>query len=153
MEKKMSNREKFITVSMIGSILTLGLYSLFIYNRYIATDPDIVNNLKFWGKSILILIPVTIVVQIIIHILFVIINKIVNREDPPPMLTDEMDKLIELKATRISHWIFILGFFLAMCALAMEMPVWVMFTFLIGSGFLAGITSDIAKLYFYKKGI
>ncbi len=112
---------------------------------------EIINDFKFWGKAFLILIPVTIVAQIIIHIVFFIINKIVTNEDIP-MINDERDKLIELKAIRISHWVFIVGFLLSMGSQAIGMQPWVMFITLIYSGFFAAIASEIAKIYFYRKG-
>jgi hypothetical protein len=145
-------QEKRALVSSISFFIILGFYSLYVYHRYMAGNPDILNDFKFWGKAFLILIPVTIVAQIIIHIVFIIINKIITDEDAPK-ITDERDKLIELKSIRISHWIFVLGFLLAMGALAIEMPVWVMFITLIYAGFVASIAAEISKIYFYRKGI
>ena len=58
--------------------------------------------------------------QIIIHIIFAIINKMVTNEDMPTT-DDERDKLIELKSIRISHWIFTIGFMLAMGSQAIDM--------------------------------
>lgn len=147
-----SEKEKTILVSVISMILILGFYSLYVYHKYIAGNPDVINDFKFWGKAFLILIPVTIISQIIIHIIFAIINKIVTNEDISS-ITDERDKLIELKAIRISHWIFIFGFLLSMGSQAVGMQPWVMFITLIFSGFIAAIVSEIAKIYFYRKGI
>lgn len=147
-----SEKEKTILVSVVSMILILGFYSLYVYHKYIAGNPDVINDFKFWGKAFLILIPVTIVSQIIIHIIFAIINKIVTNEDISS-ITDERDKLIELKAIRISHWIFIFGFLLSMGSQAVGMQPWVMFITLIFSGFIAAIVSEIAKIYFYRKGI
>lgn len=147
----MYQKEKEIIVSIISSILILGIYSWYVYSRYFSVDPAIVNDFKFWGKAFLILIPVSIVAQIVIHIIFAIINKIVTKEEISD-LTDERDKLIELKTIRISHWIFILGFLLAMASQAMGMQPWVMFVTLIYSGFVASITSEITKLYYYRRG-
>ena len=147
-----SEKEKTILVSVISMILILGLYSLYVYHKYVAGNLDIINDFSFWGKAFLILIPVTIVSQIIIHIIFAIIDKIVTNEDISS-ITDERDKLIELKAIRISHWIFIFGFLLSMGSQAIGMRPWVMFIILIFSGFIAAIVSEIAKIYFYRKGI
>lgn len=152
MKEPMSYQEKQSIVSMVNTIIILGIYSYIIYSRYVADNPDIINDLSFWGKSFIILIPVTIVVQIVLHILFVIVNKIITNDEIPDK-TDEMDKLIELKSIRISHWVFIVGFFLAMGSLALEMELWVMFVLLISFGFLAGIVSDMAKIYYYRKGL
>jgi len=151
MEVKMDNKEKQIVVTVISLILIFVCYSLFVYNKYIADNLTIINDFKFWGKSFLILIPVTIVSQIVIHIVFAIINKIVTNEDMPT-LSDERDKLIDLKAIRISHWIFTTGFLLSMVSQVIGMPPWAMFITLVASGFVSGIASEIAKIYFYRKG-
>ena len=132
MKEKITIQEKQILVSVISSILILGFYSLYVYQKYIAGNPEILNDFKFWGRSFLFLIPVSIVVQIIIHIIFAIINKIITNEDFPS-ITDERDKLIELKAIRISHWIFISGFVLSMGSLTLNMQPYVMFITLIFS--------------------
>jgi len=147
----MDNKEKQILVTVISLILIFACYSLYVYNKYIAENFDIVNDFRFWGKTFLILIPVTIVSQIVIHIVFAIINKIVTNEDMST-LSDERDKLIDLKAIRISHWVFTTGFLLSMVSQVIGMPPYAMFITLVASGFVSGIVSEIAKIYFYRKG-
>ncbi len=147
----MGHQEKQSIVSIIGSVLVIGFYSLYLYRNYIQADLELLNDFQFWGKSFLYLIPVAIVVQIVIHIIFAIADRIITQEDMPGF-TDERDKLIELKSIRISHWIFILGFMLAMGSLAMGMKPYVMFLTLISSGFLASLASEVAKIIYYRKG-
>jgi len=148
----MGHQEKQSIVSIIGSVLVIGFYSLYVYRNYIQADMELLNDFQFWGKSFLYLIPVAIVVQIVIHIVFAIANRIITQEDLPGF-TDERDKLIELKSIRISHWIFILGFGLAMGSLAIGMKPYVMFLTLISSGFLASLASEVAKICYYRKGV
>ena len=148
----MGQKEKQSIVSIIGSVLTIGLYSLYVYKNYIAGDLEILNDFQFWGKSFLWLIPIAIVVQIVIHIVFAIGNAIITKENMPD-LTDERDKLIELKSIRISHWIFTLGFMLSMGSLAFGMKPYVMFLSLLSSGFLASLVSEVAKIIYYRKGV
>jgi hypothetical protein len=150
-EKRILKKEKQILVSLITSIFVPGLYAFYVYNHHIAGNLTVINDFKFWGRAFLSLIPVTIAAQIIVYVVFFIINKIVTHEDVTT-ITDERDKLIELKAIRISHWIFISGFFLAMGSQAMSMQPHVMFIILILSGFGASVTSEIAKIIFYRKG-
>lgn len=147
----MGHKEKQSIISIIGSVLVIGFYSMYVYRNYIQADLELLNDFQFWGKSFLYLIPVAIVVQIVIQIVFAIANRIFTQEDLPNF-TDERDKLIELKSIRISHWIFILGFMLAMGSLAMGMKPYVMFLTLISSGFLASLASEIAKIFYYRKG-
>ncbi len=152
MKEPMSYQEKQAILSLVNTILILVIYSFYVYSRYIAVNPEIIYDMKFLGKAFVILIPVTIVVQIVMHILFVFVNKVVTNEDPPNR-EDEMDKLIELKALRASHWVFIAGFFGAMASQAIGQPPYVMFLAFIVSGFLSGMISDVAKLIYYRKGV
>ncbi len=148
----MDVKEKRILVSLISSVLIMGAYAWYVYSRYIAGNPEILNDFGFWGKSFLILIPVAIVIQIIIQIVFAIYIHATGREEVDP-IEDERDKLIELKAIRISHYLFIVGFMLAMGSLALGRQPWLMFVVLISSGFVASIVNEIARLYFYRKGV
>jgi hypothetical protein len=152
MKEPMSYQEKQSILSLVNTILILSLYSGYIYSNYIAGNPGIIYDMKFLGKAFVILIPFTIVVQIVMHILFAIFNKIITHEDPPK-IEDEMDKLIELKSLRASHWVFIVGFFSAMASQAIGQPPYVMFLAFIVSGFVSGMISDIAKIWYYRKGV
>jgi hypothetical protein len=148
----MGHQEKQSIVSIIGSMLVIGFYSMYIYRNYIAGDVELLNDFQFWGRSFLWLIPIGIVVQIVIHIVFAIANRIITGEDFSDF-SDERDKLIELKSIRISHWIFIFGFMLSMGSLALGMKPYVMFLTLLSSGFLASIVSEVAKIIYYRKGV
>jgi hypothetical protein len=148
----MGQHEKQSIVSIIGSLLVIGIYSLYIYRNYIQADMELLNDFQFWGKSFIYLIPVAIVVQIVIHIVFAIANTIITRENMSDF-SDERDKLIELKSIQISHWIFILGFMMAMGSLAIGMRPYIMFLTLISSGFLASLAGEVAKIIYYRKGV
>jgi hypothetical protein len=148
----MEQKEKQVLASLIATILIIFFYSLYVYNRYIEDDPEILNNFRFWGKTFLVLIPVSIIVQIVIHILFAIVNKIITDEDPADK-EDERDRLIELKSVRVSHWTFTTGFMLAMGSLALGLQPWVMFVILIASGFISEVVSGSVKIYYYRKGV
>jgi hypothetical protein len=151
MKENPNIKEKQILVSVVASILILAFYTLYVYKRFVSGSPEMLNDFRFWGKSFIFLIPVAIVLQIVIHIIFAIIYKIVSNEDIPT-LEDERDKLIELKAIKISHWLFTIGFMLAMGSLALGMKPWVMFVTLIGSGFLSSIISELFKIFYYRRG-
>lgn len=148
----MEGKEKQIIVTLINTLIIFGCYSFYVYSRYLATDASLLNDNAFWGRTFLIFIPVAIVAQIILHIIFAIINAAVTKEEILD-ITDERDKLIELKAIRISHWLFTFGFLLAMGSQAMGMETKVMFMTLIASGFISAIISESAKIYFYRKGV
>lgn len=147
----MSYQEKKSLVFLISMILIYAFYSLYLFHNYQDTILNTPNDFRFWGKAFLVLIPLIIAANIIIFIIFSIINKAVTNEDAPSF-SDERDKLIDLKATKISHLVFSLGFLLAMGSQAVGMPPWVMFIALIASCFVSTIFSEIIKIYLYRKG-
>lgn len=147
----MTYPEKKTIVTLISTTLVTICYYIYVYQVYQKGNPEAMNDLSFWGKAVLVLIPVQIVFTIVVQIIFAIAHKISTNEDMPTM-TDERDKLIELLATRNSYYSFMVGFLISMCALAMGKGPFIMFVVLISSGIVAGVVESITKLYFYKRG-
>jgi len=147
----MSYQERRALVSVFSSLLITALYSAYMVQRYSAAGAYSPEVFRFWGAFFLILIPVSIVAKIVIYILFSIFNNIATREQEPS-LTDERDRLIDLKATRNSLVAFTAGFLVAMTAVALNQPPAVMFSIFIVSGVLAELASDLSQFYFYRRG-
>jgi len=95
---------------------------------------------------------VSIVSRIIIQIIFHILNAIATREQEVPAV-DERDKLVKLKATRNSYYVFTSGFVLSVMALAIGMPVYGMFIAFVVFGLIAEIMDNGSQIYYYRKGI
>ncbi|MBO9600812.1 MAG: hypothetical protein J7559_23690 [Cohnella sp.] len=148
----MSYQEKKNIVQLISSTVIFALYSIFVYSR----DKDMTLEgeelFRHWGAVILILIPITIVARMIIEIVFVIIHRIATNEKEPSF-ADELDKLIELKAMRVSYFVFLFGFFLAMGALVLEWRISAMFIILLVSGFVSEAAGILWKLRLYRRGV
>jgi len=147
----MHSKEKQTLVTLISSTVVMIIYAIYVYQKQVVPDPEIINNLQFWGKSLLWYIPVVIVAMIVVQIVFAIINKIVTNENLEDV-RDERDKLIELKSIRISHWLFITGFMMAMGSQALGMQTWVMMVTLILSGLVSSLVSEMAKFIMYRRG-
>ncbi|KRF03182.1 hypothetical protein ASG89_23910 [Paenibacillus sp. Soil766] len=148
----MSYQEKKHIVSFISTLLIFSCYCWYVFQKLQDTSMDTTETLRFWAAAILILIPVSIVAKIIIAILFNIIYRITTKE-VEPSFSDELDKLIDLKATRNSHYVFVLGFLLAMGSLLMDMTPTTMFIILFFSGFLSEMAGVFTSLYLYRKGV
>lgn len=148
----MSYQEKKNIVSIMGTFLVFVFYCLYVFERYPEATLDSTDTFSFWASVILILIPVSIVAKIIISIVFNIIYRISTNEKEPSF-ADELDKIIELKATRNSHYVFIVGFLLAMGSLVMDMPPYMMFIILIFSGLLSEVVGVITQIYLYRRGV
>lgn len=148
----MSIQEKKNIVSLISTFLIFGCYSWFVFQKSPFGSLTQENTFQFWASFILILIPVTIAAKIIISILFSIIHHIVSKEKEPSF-ADEHDKLIELKATRNSHYVFMLGFILAMLSVVLKMQLDIMFIILVSAGLVSEIVGVLTGLYHYRKGV
>jgi hypothetical protein len=148
----MSYQERQSIVSLISTILINALYAAYMIQRYPQADPYSPAIFHFWGSFFLLLIPVTIMAKIVSTILFTILNVIATRETEAP-ITDERDHLIELKSTRISLYIFSLGFVIAMTALVFSQPPALMFIILLCAGLAAEMISNISQFFFYRRGV
>ena len=148
----MSYQERRSIVNLMSGILITVLYSAYMIQRYPQAEAYSPEVFQFWGSFFLILIVVSIVARIIIFILFAIINAITQQEQEPD-ITDERDRLIELKSMRNGGYVFILGFVLAMVMIAAGQPPAVMFVTLLCAGFVSDMFSTISEFYFYRRGV
>lgn len=147
----MQIQEKRMIAEIISSVLTFGGYSVYTWHKYQEAGPDVAHDLIFWAKAFLMLIPVGVVAGIVIMIILSIMNKIVTGEEPL-MVQDERDKLIELKAHRISSWIFIIGVFFSMGTIALGMPAMAMFIGIAIFGFITSVADSAIRLILYLRG-
>lgn len=147
----MSYQERRAIVSMISTLLITAVYFAIVLQNYPDTGDYSQEVFHYWGSTILVLIPVSIVAKIVIYIVFTIINTIATHEGEPGF-EDERDKLIELKANQISMYVFAFGFILAMVSLVMDQAPSVMFSIMILGGLLADMVSDFSQFLFYRRG-
>jgi hypothetical protein len=147
----MSYQEKKNIVSLISNLLILVIYCSYVIQMYQAGSIDS-TSFRYWGSVILILIPVSIAAKIIISIVFNMIYRITTNEKEPSF-SDELDKLIELRATRNSHYAFVIGFLLGIGSLVIDMPPSVMFIIFIFSGLVSEMVGGITQLNLYRKGV
>ncbi len=148
----MSYQEKQNIVNIFSGLLITAIYASMIWKRQLAGNFDLREDFDTWGLIFLIYIGVSIVVRIIIQIIFHIINAIATREEKVPV-TDERDKLITLKATRNSYYVFTGGFVLSVISLAIGMPVYGIFIAFVATGLLAEVIDNGSQIYYYRKGI
>lgn len=165
----MSYQEKRTIVSIITGLLILGAYCFYAYGKVQAGLVD-AGELKFWATTMLLFIGVGIVVNIVIQIVFhillsisvAVIEKVkdVNSDDKAiekqlelEMVTDEMDKMIELKSMRISFLIAGIGFIAALVSLILNYSPVLMINILFISFSLGSIIEGFTTLYFYRNGV
>ena len=148
----MSYQEKQNIVNMFSGLIITLVYAIIVYQRHLEGRFDLSQDFSKWGVIFLVFIGVSIVARIIIQIIFHIINTIATRVDKTPV-EDERDKLVKLKATRNSYYVFSGGFVLSVLALAIGMPVYGIFIAFIVSGLLAEMMDNGSQIYYYRKGV
>ena len=148
----MTYQEKQNIVNIVSGVLITAIYSIIILNRHSDGTIDLTSDYSKWGLIFLVFIGVSIIARIIINIIFHILNAIATREQDVPV-RDERDKLIELKSTRNSYYIFVSGFVLSVISLAIGMPVYGIFIAFVGFGLIAEIIDNASQIYYYRKGI
>jgi hypothetical protein len=148
----MTYQEKKSIVNIISSLLIIIIYALIIYQRHQLGRFDLTVDYSKWGIIFLVFVGVSIVARIIIYIIFHIINAIVTREEDIPV-TDERDKIIELKATRNAYRAFSIGFVLSVISLAIGMPVYGIIIAFFVCCVLGEIVENSSQIYYYRKGI
>ena len=148
----MTYQEKGIAIALSILVLMYGIYGVALYQmfqdgRFAAADAT-----SLLGKSILALMAAIFVITLVVRIGMTVVEAIAARE-ARPVIADERDKLIELRGLRISHFVFAGGFVLAMIALALGQPPFVVINiiiFALGTGEALG---SIGQLYLYRQGL
>lgn len=165
----MSYQEKQTIFSVLTGIIVLIAYIIYAYAR-IQSGNIVFEDLRFWAVSMLIFIGlgavITIIGQIVFHILLSVsiavkekvknselsdeqIEKTINNE----MITDEMDKLIELKSMRIGFYFSGIGFVTGLILLVLNYSPVIMLNVMYLSFSVGSLLEGFTQLYYYRKGI
>ena len=147
----MSAHERQAIVSLLTTLLLAVFFVAYLLPRYPAGNAYAPEVFHFWGVAFVILVPVSIVANIAVSMVFSMAYAMATRETASSF-ADERDKLIELRALRNALFVFTAGFSLAMGSLAIGMPPTVMFIVLMGSGYGSGLVVNISQLYLYRRG-
>src|SRR5215469_13431728 len=142
----MPARERQAIVSLLTTLLLVVFFVGYVLPKYPAGNPYAPEVFRFWGVAFVVLVPVSIVANIAVSIVFSMVYAMATRQNASSF-ADERDKFIELRALRISLYVFMCGFALAMGSLAIGMPPSVMFIVLMSSGYGSGLVGDISRLY------
>ena len=165
----MSLQEKRSLFSVITGIILLMAYGIYVMGKLQSGSVDS-EDIKFWANAMLLFIGIGIVVSIITQIIFHIVSaimiaikekminqdtsdeeveKIINTE----MMSDEMDKLIELKSMRVGFIFSGIGFVCGLIALALNYSPVVMLNMVFASFSLGSILEGLQQLLYYRKGV
>ncbi|WP_373233482.1 hypothetical protein [Cohnella sp.] len=165
----MSYQEQRAIVSMITGLFIIGAYSIYAYGK-VQSGAIAADDMKFWAGAMLMFIGIgiaaAIVIQIIFHILLSVAvavqektrngqcdDKEMQKTIESDMVTDERDKLIELKSARIGFIVVGIGFIAALASQVFNHSSAVMLNIMFGSFFAGSLIGSLAQFYFYRKGV
>lgn len=165
----MSYQEKKTIVSIITGLTVLVAYFIYVRGSY-QTGMNTTEDMKFWAATMLMFIGIgiltAIVIQVVFHILLSVtiavqekvengkcddgeIERILGTE----IVTDEMDKLIELKSMRVGFIVAGVGFVTALISFLLNNSPGVMMNILFISFSAGSLFEGFAQLYFYRRGV
>ena len=165
----MSYQEKRSVVSIVSGILILAAYCIYAYAQFqagaLASD-----DIKAWAVTMLIFIGIGILAAIIVQIVFHILlsigiavkekmkngqydDKTIDKKIQAEMVTDEMDKLIELKAMKVGFAIAGIGFVFALFTQLFNYSPAVMMNLMFLSFSAGSVIEGLTQIYYYRKGI
>lgn len=140
----LSYREKIIWVSLISTILIFGYY--FIQAFKVFTNPDI-ENISLLSLFLGLVIFIT-----VIQVTLIITLSIVNRKEAKAD-GDERDKLIETKATRISHFILSAGAWTTAFGILITSSAFILINVLILFLIISEIVGFSLQLFYHRRGL
>lgn len=149
----MSHQERKALFNLLTYFVVFAIYANYVYTHY--WDPTMSTDelLVFWAKALLVTIPLQIISHIVIHILLNIGRGMANGGKLVEDKEDEFDKIIDLKASRVSMFFFAIGFMVALGFLAYGEGINHFFISILLAGVLAEILEAISRVVMYRRGV
>ena len=131
-------QEKSLWVMFLGLLVVYGYY----FSMVLPTDAvDVMPQHKvLFGVAVAYLVAS----QVVGHILIAIVD--------PRDETDERDRLIELKGTRVGSWVLAVGVFITLVVAVQTQGNFLFTHVLLGSWVLSQLVETGSQLYLYRRG-
>lgn len=150
----MSKHQKETIISLVSLLVVSTGYISYVFSNYLSQAFSDREELKYWASAFLLIIPIRLVLQIVLFILFKIFEGILSNGKITEDITDERDRIVELKGDWISGILFIMGFAFALfCVVFFNSSLSAMFAIILIAGYFSELIGIIAKMYFFKRGI
>lgn len=146
----MTYQERQAVGNLIAGIIIFSAYFYWVWRAIDGGLLDSDNAATTIGRGILVLILGGVLINIGVQILTSIVISIITREPKPSFVVDERDRMLELRAIRVSYTIIGLGFVASMVALALGVVPLVVLQFIVLSFAIGTIFESILMLIFYR---
>lgn len=111
------------------------------------------DGLRVWARTVLWIIPVSIVATIVVTIIFNIVFAIATREMDPDTVVDERDRSISIMGMRVTMVVASVGFIGALGALAVGWPAFIALNIILAGFALGDLCGSLTRLVLYRRGI
>lgn len=151
----MTYQERTALAHLISTIVVIGgflYYVLSLHQQGVFNAPD---GLATLGRAVLVMTAAGVVLSILAGIVVNIIAGMIHHArhgEDDDFITDERDKLLELKAMQVASYTLGIGFVLSMVALALGQSAFFIIVSLVVAGAIADIFASLTKLYLYRRG-
>lgn len=145
-------KERNIVVAIFTNLIVIAYFAWRICRMLQDGQFDGSDALTVWARTVLWMIPLSIVATIIGTILFNIIYAIVTRQPKPSFVVDERDKAIEITGMKATMVVISTGFMLGMVALAFGWTGFTVFNLILFSFAFADLGGNLVKLALYRRG-
>lgn len=125
-------------------VLFLGLLGVYGYYFSMVLPTDAVNVMPQHKVLFAVAVAYLVASQVVGHILIAIVDP---RDD-----TDERDRLIELKGTRVGSWVLAAGVFITLVVAVQTEGNFLFTHVLLGSWVLSQLVEIGSQLYLYRRG-
>lgn len=139
----LSFQEKSLWLMFVSLVGVYGFYFYFAFVTVLPTDAA-VDVMPHQVVLFVLAVVMLVIMQIVGHIVIAIVDRRTE--------TDERDRLIELKGTRIAAYVLATGVFLALCAALLTNGNFVFTHVLLGFWVLAQLVEIGSQLFLYRRG-
>lgn len=149
----MSHEERNTVAALLTSLIVLSYFGSRIWTTWDAGGFDGPDGLTAWARTVLWMIPASIVVTIVMTIGFNILHAIVTNTPNPSFIVDERDAQIARRGNQVTMVVVGAGFFGSLVALALGRDALMVMNLILASFALGAVAGDLSKIAAYRFGL
>ena len=146
----MTYQERQAVGNLVAGLVIFTVYFIWAWRASQAGVFEMENASIIVGRAILVLIFGGVLFTIVVQILTSIVVSIITREPKPSFVVDERDRMLELRAIRVSYSIIGMGFIASMIALALGVNVLVVLQAIVLACALGTLFESVLMLILYR---
>jgi len=148
----MTHEERNNLIAIVTSLLINGWLGWRVWTLYQAGEFAGPDALMLWARTVLWVIPASVVLTIILTIVFTILFAIATRDENPDFTVDERDKNFGRRGMIAAMVVASGGFLLAVGLLALGWTAFAAFNILYAGFALASLAGNVVTLGSYRRG-